>query len=136
MATARRQFTIGQLARAAQIPSTTVRYYERIGLLVPEERTAGNYRLYGDQSLGRLQFIRAAQAIGFALSDVAVLLGMDGRIARCPDVQSLIAARLADVAQRLEQLHHVQRVLKSALARCRQNRRADCHVLESLPRCC
>ena len=48
------QFTIGRLAKKVQIPASTVRYYERIGLLEPEDRSQGNYRLYGRASLRRL----------------------------------------------------------------------------------
>ncbi len=71
----KRDFTIGALARAAEIAVTTVRYYERIGLLVPDDRSSGNYRLYSPASLRRLKFIRAAQSIGFTLDDVQALLG-------------------------------------------------------------
>jgi len=64
------QYTIGALARAAEVPTTTVRYYERTGLLPPEGRSGGNYRSYSVRSLERLRFIRAAQANGFTLDDV------------------------------------------------------------------
>ena len=63
-------YTISQLARAAETPTTTVRYYERIGLFEPADRSQNNYRLYSDESLRKLRFIRAAQAIGFTLDDV------------------------------------------------------------------
>ena len=131
---AERHLTIGQLAKAAGVPTSTVRYYERIGLLEPEDRSMGNYRLYRDESLRRLRFIRAAQSIGFALEDVTVLLGTtDRRSPSCRDVQSLIKQRLADVGKRLRDLRHVQRVLKSALQKCRRTERANCcHVIESL----
>lgn len=62
-----KRLTISELAKAAGIPTTTLRYYERIRLVEPEDRSCGNYRLYGDQSLKKLKFIRAAQAIGFTL---------------------------------------------------------------------
>ncbi len=61
-----KQFTISQLAKAADVPTTTVRYYERIGLVQPDDRSQGNYRLYRNDSLRKVKFIRAAQAIGFS----------------------------------------------------------------------
>ena len=64
------QFTISQLAKAADVPTSTLRYYERVGLVIPETRSHSNYRLYGDESLEKLKFIRAAQAVGFTLEDV------------------------------------------------------------------
>ena len=62
--------TIGQIAKAAGVPTSTVRYYERAGLLRPTSRTAANYRVYSAGDLERLRFIRAAQATGFQLEDV------------------------------------------------------------------
>lgn len=132
---ARQQLTISQLAKAAEIPTTTIRYYERIGLVEPEERSAGNYRLYSERSLDRLKFIRAAQAIGFTLDDIRALLGEGGRVPCCGDVQHLIEDRLAEIDQRLKHLRHVQRVLKAALANCQtSDPRRACHVLDSLKR--
>lgn len=128
------QYTISQLARAADVPSTTVRYYERIGLVVPEDRSQGNYRLYSEESLRKLNFIRAAQSIGFTLDDVKILLDTPGSsAASCRLVQPLIEQRLAEVAQRLKDLRHVQMVLKSSLEKCRQTERTGCcHVIETL----
>jgi DNA-binding transcriptional MerR regulator len=128
------RYTISQLAHAAEVPTTTVRYYERVGLVQPEDRSGGNYRLYSDESLQKLKFIRAAQAIGFTLEDVKALLSApNSNAASCRQVQSLIEERLAEVAQRLKDLRHVQQVLKLALEKCRETERADCcHVIETL----
>ena len=86
-----RLFTIGELAKSAGVPTSTVRYYEREGILKPSGRSASNYRLYSEEDLYRLRFIRAAQATGFTLADVTVLL----RPAACGDVQERIENRLA-----------------------------------------
>lgn len=128
------EYTISELARSVGVPTTTLRYYERIGLLEPEDRSQGNYRLYSDESLRRLKFIRAAQAIGFTLGDVKTLLDRgDEERPSCAAVQSLIAERLAEIDHRLKDLRHVQRVLKAALAKCRESERAgSCYVIESL----
>ena len=129
-----KQFTISQVAKAADLPTTTVRYYERVGLVEPEDRSAGNYRLYSEESLRKLKFIRAAQAIGFTLDDVKALLSTtSSTAASCREVQSLIEDRLAEVGMRLKDLRHVQRVLKSSLEKCQETEQADCcHVIETL----
>lgn len=129
-----RQFTISQLASAAKVPATTVRYYERIGLVEPEGRSQGNYRLYGDGSLEKLRFIRAAKAVGFTLDDVKSLLaGEDGSPAACESVQGLIEARLADTEERLRDLRHVRTVLRSALEQCHGQKDSDvCRVIAGL----
>ena len=128
--------TISLLAKAAGTPSSTIRYYERIGLLNPEDRSQGNYRLYGGESLRKLKFIRSAQAIGFTLGDVRALLSDDaGGTPTCGNVQGVIEERLAEIDQRLKDLRHVRRVLKTALGKCQRQKKTDCcHVVESLQR--
>lgn len=121
--------TIGQLAKAAEVPTSTVRYYEREGLLVPSARSASNYRLYTPQDLERLRFIRAAQATGFTLGDVKALL----RPAPCARVQSMIEHRLDEVSRRMAELRHLRRVLERSLERCREHASSGrCKVVEDL----
>jgi MerR family mercuric resistance operon transcriptional regulator len=126
--------TIGELARVSGVRTSTVRYYERIGLLNPEGRSEGNYRLYGEEAVRRLRFIRAAQATGFTLEDVTALLSFrDGQTACCKEVQQLIEQRLVDVQQRMEDLRHVQSVLKSSLEKCRRTEeQGHCEVIDRL----
>jgi MerR family mercuric resistance operon transcriptional regulator len=128
------EYTIGSLARAAEVPTSTVRYYERAGLLVPEGRSGGNYRSYSARSLERLRFIRAAQANGFTLDDVKQLLRFqDGALAPCGEVQSLIEARLRDLEERMQQLRKVRTVLRASLEVCRRGEPSGrCEILEGL----
>ena len=129
-----RRYTIGGLARGAGVPTSTVRYYERAGLIRPDGRTEGNYRVYGPPALERLRFIRAAQAIGLTLEDITTLLDFrDGRTAPCHEVQILIEERLSELEQRLEQLQHVRSILRSSLRMCRQTERSGrCQVIDRL----
>src|SRR5881397_809545 len=83
------QHTIGELARAVGVGVSTVRYYERAGLLPQPDRTASSYRLYRDEAVARLRFIRRAQQLGFTLEEIKGLLEL--RVSRhttCADVQS------------------------------------------------
>lgn len=130
-------FTIGELARAAGVPTSTVRYYERVGLLEPVGRTVGNYRFYGEAAVERLQFIRAAQATGFSLDDITSLLPLRGGIASsCQRVQGLIRERLGELRKRMDDLRRVERVLKSALGVCQKTEAAGhCETLDKLTKC-
>jgi len=72
---------IGQLAKRGGVGIDRMRYYERNGLLAPRTRLASGYRRDGELELGRLRFIRRAQALGFTLTEVRELLAgfpMDG----------------------------------------------------------
>jgi MerR family mercuric resistance operon transcriptional regulator len=111
--------TIGQLAAAAGVQTSTVRFYEREGLLKPDARTGSNYRTYTAASLARLKFIRAAQASGFQLNDIREMLALThSDDAPCKDVEQLIERRLADVRTRMKELKRVERVLDEALKNC------------------
>ncbi len=129
-----KDYTIGELAKAGGVPTSTVRYYERAGLLRPAGRTAGNYRFYESDALERLRFIKAAQATGFQLDDVRMLLELaDGETSRCGEVQSLIDERLSQVATRLRDLRHVEGVLRRALDVCREAEATGrCEVIDML----
>ena len=121
--------TIGELAHAAGVPASTVRYYERAGLLTARRRSSANYRLYGQAEIDRLRFIKAAQATGFTLNDVAQLL----HPAPCGRVQELIEGRLGEVDTRMKELRHVKRILRAALAECRRHEATGrCRVIDNL----
>jgi MerR family transcriptional regulator, mercuric resistance operon regulatory protein len=132
----KKRLTIGELARRLAIATSTIRYYERIGLLAPEERSSGNYRLYGPSSLRRLHFIRAAQSIGFTLDDVRALAGgRNGASPSCRHVQLLIEKRLAEIETQLANLGQVRKLLKSSLRKCRVSQQSSCcHVITALER--
>ncbi len=123
------KLTIGELAKAADVPTSTVRYYERAGILRPSGRSAGNYRVYSGSELERLRFIRAAQATGFTLDDIKALL----RPAACGKVQGLIEERLSEVGERMKELRHVQKVLRASLTECREHEETGrCKVVDEL----
>lgn len=126
--------TIGQLAKAAGIPTSTVRYYERRGLLRPQARTTGNYRVYDENALERLNFMRSAQAAGFTLADIGVLLRYrDSDPSPCRKVQSLVKARLIHVAEQIKHLQAVDRMLRHRLKGCRETQdSAKCSLLDGL----
>ncbi len=128
------QGTIGELARAAGVPTSTVRFYERAGLLKPAGRTASNYRFYDDAAIDRLRFIKAAQASGFTIGDIRALIELrDGTSAPCEEVQALIDTRLAQVREQLDDLRHVKGVLESSMSMCREaEREGRCEVMERL----
>ncbi len=128
------QYKIGQLAREAGVATSTVRYYERRGLLRPQTRSHGNYRVYGDAQLQRLLFVRSAQAVGFTLTDIATLLRFrDGEVAPCQEVQAIITSRLDQVIEQTNNLQHMQGMLQKWLVICKEAECSGrCGVLEGL----
>ncbi|MFI5733139.1 MerR family transcriptional regulator [Kribbella sp. NPDC051587] len=109
----------GQLAAASGVNRQTLRYYERRGLLDEPERTPGGHRLYPEDAVTTLRMIKAAQRLGFTLSEVAELL--DGARHRHgygegAGLQAKTRAKLADVEAKLADLTEIAATLRTALA--------------------
>ncbi len=124
--------TIGKVARAAGVATATLRYYEQENILAPVARNRAGYRLYDEAAVERLQFIRAAQAVGFTLEDIRALLELGGE-PPCGEVQALIERRLVEVDKKLADLERVRSALAGALKRCRKSKK-KCAVVAELQR--
>jgi MerR family Zn(II)-responsive transcriptional regulator of zntA len=69
-------YTIGRLARRAKVNPDSIRFYERQGLLSPANKTNSGYRLYTDEAVRRIAFVKRAQECGFSLAEIRELLQM------------------------------------------------------------
>lgn len=99
------RMTIGQLARKLGINPRTLRYYERIGLLIPSARTAAGYRIYSELDAERLAFIRRAQRLGWSLNEIASIIAVrEGGAPPCQHVRALAEAKAREIAARIAEL--------------------------------
>lgn len=113
---------------------STLRYYERTGILEPDQRSDSNYRLYTGAALQRLRFIRAAKQAGFTLDDISTLLDVqDGVSAPCKEVEHLIEHRLDELDRHLADLKNVRKTLTSLGRLCEDAEdKEHCEVLDQL----
>lgn len=124
---------IGDLARATGTSVETVRYYERIGLMPPPGRTAGNYRAYDRGHLDRLNFIRHARGLGFEIAEIRSLLALAERPAEdCAAADAIASGHLAAVEAKIASLTALRDELARFAGQCRGGAAADCRVLEVL----
>lgn len=125
--------SIGALAKATDTNVETIRYYERIGLLLEPERTSGNYRAYGHDELERLSFIRRARDLGFTIEQIRALLELaNSRDSDCCEVDALARAHLAEVDKKLADLRALRRELRDLVGQCERGKIADCQILAAL----
>lgn len=112
--------TIGQLAKAAGVGVETIRFYERRGLLPRPPKPKVGYRLYGDELLTRLHYIRLAQGLGLTLADVAELMGrlQDGP-AFCVSVRGAVERRLEQLNAEMAALRRLRGEMGQFLEACR-----------------
>jgi MerR family transcriptional regulator, copper efflux regulator len=126
--------TIGQLAKTAGVNVQTVRYYERRNLLQPTGRKASGYRVYGDDVLKRLRFIKNAQALGFTLHEINDLLNLRvSAVAQCGTVRVRAQAKLRQVEAKTRDLLALSRALKRLICSCRTGEPTEhCPILQTL----
>lgn len=118
---------IGELGEVVRLPSQTVRFYERKGLLPEPSRAANGYRIYDESTIARVTFIRAAQAAGLTLVEIRSIIDLraDGHVP-CAHVSDLIDGKLADVRRRMSELDTLATELEQLLDRSRRLNPADC----------
>jgi MerR family mercuric resistance operon transcriptional regulator len=123
---------ISELANEADVHVETIRYYQGIGLLPRPDRAHGRIRRYGADDLKRVRFIKRAQALGFSLEEIALLLGLsDGE--HCAETQALAEKKLAMVEQKMNDLAAIQKALKGLVTECSKgSRRSGCPIIEVL----
>jgi Cd(II)/Pb(II)-responsive transcriptional regulator len=130
------QLKIGDLAKRAQCPAETIRYYEREGLLPEPTRTAGNYRLYSRAHLERLAFIRNCRSLDMTLEEIRQLLRVrDVPGENCDAAHRLLDEHIAHVATRVAELQQLERQLKALRRQCAPARlEKNCAILDGLGR--
>jgi len=128
------ELTIGRVARKAGVNIQTLRYYERRGILPPDGRRESGYRLYADEAIRKIRFIKNAQELGFTLVEIARLLRLRvGRRTECGKVRRQAEARLKIVKEKIGALKAMERVLGRLVRTCsRRGTTAACPILESL----
>src|SRR5690606_35533884 len=100
---------IGELGRLADTSVETIRYYEREGLLPAPARSDGNYRLYSDDHIERLRFIRHCRSLDIALDEIRSLLQhRDEPEEDCTDDNTLLAEQIKAVVVRMKELRQLQ----------------------------
>ncbi len=129
-----RRFTTGELAKRAGVNRETVRYYERRRLLLRPPRTVSGFRIYSDDAVQRLRFIRHAKALGFSLSEIRELLEL--RIDSpgvCASVRERAKAKISEVDRKVAKLAQIRQVLTRLVATCvRRGTTSECPILDSL----
>ncbi|MCI0743871.1 MAG: heavy metal-responsive transcriptional regulator [Verrucomicrobia subdivision 3 bacterium] len=129
-----RPLTIGGVAKLAGVSPTTVRFYERAGVVRPVSRTAANYRLYPPDAVARIRFTRRAQELGFTLREVKELLTLRTDGARsCERVRETATTKIADIQDRIRSLQRMGRALARLAEECKTHKPGSgCPLLEYL----
>ncbi|MBA3711356.1 MAG: heavy metal-responsive transcriptional regulator [Pyrinomonadaceae bacterium] len=131
------ELRIGEVAARSDVSIDTVRYYERLRLLPRAPRTGGGFRLFPQETIERVHFIRQAQEMGLSLEEIGQLLATRGGVGECRNVSDLLRAKLAGLDERMKKMRDFRRTLSRHLAACEceltdHGEEAACPVMEEL----
>jgi DNA-binding transcriptional MerR regulator len=104
---------IGELAQASGVAAKTIRFYEEVELLPPAQRAENRYRLYGEEDVRRLRFIRNARSLDFSLDDLKEVLGLRDRgEAPCRYVVQSLEKKTVEIEAHIRRLRELQQDLQ------------------------
>ena len=129
------QLTIGQLAKSAGVKLTTIRFYERRGLIPEPHRAASGYRQYTSDMVTRIHFIKNAQAIGFTLEEISELLELkENTNTHCKTIKARAAHKIELVDNKIQVLKTIKRALQDLHDGCRGHGsiQEGCTILDAL----
>ncbi|MGH7780428.1 MAG: heavy metal-responsive transcriptional regulator [Candidatus Binataceae bacterium] len=128
------RLTIGELAKRVHVNRETIRYYERRQLLPRASRSMAGYRVFSDDALRRLRFIRHAKVLGFSLNEIKELLALRvSSVDACDRVRERTQSKVADIEKKIQSLRHMKEALSELVRACaRRGKTNDCPILDNL----
>jgi DNA-binding transcriptional MerR regulator len=125
---------IGEVAKLTALTVDAIRFYERRALLPKAPRTAGRFRLYTNNDVARLDFIRQMQGLGFSLTEIRQLLELrEHHLDACLEVRDLLKTKLEMVHSKIQELEQLERELALDLQKCNRELK---HRQRHTPRKC
>ncbi len=127
-------FTIGELAKKSGLKVSTLRFYERKGLLPLARRNAANYRLFSGDALSQILFVRRAQSLGFSLAEIRELLGWrQAERDCCAQVRAHAEKTAMEMREKISFLSEMHNSLLSLIRQCPgQGRSTSCPILGAM----
>ncbi|MCA1370356.1 Cu(I)-responsive transcriptional regulator [Bradyrhizobium sp. BRP14] len=124
---------IGDVSRASGVSTKMIRYYEEIGLIPTAHRTEAGYRIYRDNDVHRLRFIRRARDLGFSVTQLTELLTLwSDRHRASADVKRIARQHIAELEHKVQELRAMTDALKHLAEHCHGDHRPECPILEDL----
>lgn len=124
---------IGQAAEASGVSAKMIRYYEATGLIPKTVRTEAGYRVYSDNDVHTLRFIRRARDLGFSVEQIADLVSLwRDRQRASKDVKRVAMEHVGVLERKIAELQQMAATLRHLAQHCHGDSRPDCPIIESL----
>ena len=127
---------IGEVAKMAELPIKTIRYYEEIGFIKPK-RSANGYRSFRVSDVHKLAFLGRARSLGFSIEDCRALLQLYENDTRASaDVKQIAQDHLARIDAKVKELQAMRNTLSDLIGACAGDDRPACPILSDLATLC
>jgi Cu(I)-responsive transcriptional regulator len=124
---------IGQASRASGVTQKMIRYYESIGLLGAVRRSANGYRVYTENEIHTLSFIRRARHLGFSIDQIQALMALwRDKQRSSAEVKAIAQGHIAGLQAKIDELAAMRRTLEHLVSCCAGDDRPDCPIIEDL----
>jgi Cu(I)-responsive transcriptional regulator len=124
---------IGRAAKESGVSVKMIRHYEAIGLLHRVARTAANYRIYTQNDVHTLRFIRRARTLGFSIEDIRELLALwQNRSRPSAAVKRIAGKHVGELKRKIAELQSMVHTLEHLTKHCHGDHRPDCPILDDL----
>ena len=124
---------IGEASETTGVSAKMIRYYEETGLIRPASRTQSGYRVYADNDIQTLRFIRRACDLGFTVKQIEDLLALlQDRSRASSDVRRIATDHIAELQKKMRELQEMVTTLSHLAHNCHGDDRPDCPILNDL----
>lgn len=124
---------IGQAAEASGVSAKMIRYYEEIALIPPPARSQSGYRVYGEDDVHTLRFVRRARSLGFSIEETGALLALwRDRSRASADVKAMALKHVAELEEKAAALKAMAKTLRHLASHCHGDGRPDCPILDEI----
>lgn len=131
-ATSPARYNIGETAGATGVSAKMIRYYESIGLVPKAARTTANYRVYDEEDVHTLRFIRRARDLGFSIEQIRKLLALWQHKRPSAEVKRVALEHIGELERKIEALDAMRRTLVHLAEHCHGDERPSCPILDEL----
>jgi MerR family gold-responsive transcriptional activator of gol and ges genes len=124
---------IGQAAKASGVHAKMIRHYESIGIIPKAQRTESGYRVYSENDIHTLLFVKRARGLGFSMSEIKKLVGLWRNKTRASsEVKDLAQKHIKELDGKIVELQEMRDALRTLVRHCKGDDRPDCPIIEGL----
>lgn len=126
-------FTKSEIAKKANVNVETIRYYDKLKLIQPIKRLENGYKVYDEQTILKIKFIKHAQELGFTLKESKDLLSIGSNNMCCEDVEDSAVNKIYEIDKKIKSLLNMKEALEQLIHKCELNPlKSSCPLIDEL----